>query len=225
MTTAGHDDGDTAPEHDADFDALDRAAAAMRRLNRAVAGRRASDHELALVASEADRLAALLEAHERRDKAVDMAAALGLDGGFDAPEPPAVGAVMEFDPLGLGGGRLNPASVDVRFVRDTDTSVTATMRIDGMFQGPPNRVHGGMVALLFDELMGAVNRATGRRAFTVRLTVNLRAAAPIDEPLTMRAWLDHVDGRKITIRAEGHSAAGLFADADGLFISFAEFPA
>lgn len=215
MTTADEGDG---------FDALARATAALRRLNRAVAGRCAHDDDLDVVAREAARLAERLEAGERRDKAADMAAAFGVGGGFDAPEPPAVGAVMDFDPFGLGGGRLSPASVDTEFVRDSDTSVTATMRVDGMFQGPPNRVHGGMVALLFDELMGAVNRATGRRAFTVRLTVNLRAAAPIDEPLTMRAWLDHVDGRKITIRAEGHSAAGLFADADGLFISFAEFP-
>ena len=41
--------------------------------------------------------------------------------------------------------------------------------------------------------------------------------------MTFRAWLDHADGRKVTIKATGHSADGLFADADGLFIGQAPF--
>jgi len=209
-------------ESTGDFAALAGAASALRRLNRAVAGHHADDALLHEVARTAHLLAGRLEVGEPRSKVDDMARALGITGGFDAAPPPPVGSVMEFDPLGIGGGRLNPASVDLVFRRDTETSVVATARVHGMFQGPPGRVHGGMVALLFDELMGAVNRVTGRRAFTVRLTVNLRAAAPIDTPLTMRAWLEGVDGRKITIRAEGHTADGSFADADGLFVTFAE---
>ena len=49
--------------------------------------------------------------------------------------------------------------------------------------------------------MGAANRSTGRLALTTRLTVNLRAAAPIDTSLTFRAWIDQVDGQQITIPA------------------------
>ncbi len=217
----GHQASDS-DEGGADFATLADAAAALRRLNRAVAGHHAGDALLHDVARAAHELAGRLEIGAPRSKVDDMARALGITDGFDAAPPPPVGSVMEFDPLGIGGGRLNPASVDLTFERDTETSVVATATVHGMFQGPPGRVHGGMVALLFDELMGAVNRATGRRAFTVRLIVNLRAAAPIDTPLTMRAWLESVDGRKITIRAEGHSAAGSFADADGLFVTFAE---
>ncbi|MFT3855651.1 MAG: PaaI family thioesterase [Ilumatobacteraceae bacterium] len=77
--------------------------------------------------------------------------------------------------------------MDIR--RDGDASVVATVRVDPMFQGPPGRVHGGIVAMLIDELMGAVNRMLGRRAFTARLAVDFRAAAPIDTELTLRAWL------------------------------------
>lgn len=207
-----------------DFAALEQLAAGMRRLNRAVAGRHATDDDLRSLARRVAALAEQLEAGAVRPKDEAMALALGIDHALAPPPPPAVGEVVEFDPFGLGGGRLNPASIDLAFVRDGDESVVATATIDGMFQGPPSRVHGGVVALVFDELMGAVNRVTGRRAFTARLTVNLRAAAPIDTELTFRAWIDQVEGRKITIRGEGRSADGLFADADGLFVTMAELP-
>jgi acyl-coenzyme A thioesterase PaaI-like protein len=87
-----------------------------------------------------------------------------------------------------------------------------------MFQGPPGRAHGGTVALIIDELMGMVNRVAGRRAFTARLQVHLRAPAPVDVELTFRAWEHEVDGRKVTIRAEGRLDETLIVEADALFI-------
>jgi acyl-coenzyme A thioesterase PaaI-like protein len=201
------------------WDEVAAAAASLRRLNRAFAGRAAGRADLAALGAAAEALAERLEAAPVRSKQLDMDAALGTDGGFASRATP-VGETFEFDPLGAGGGRLHPASVGLRLVRDTETSVTATSEVDGMFQGPPERVHGGIVALLFDEVMSAVNRAMGTRAFTVRLTLNLRAAAPVDSPITIRAWRESVDGRKIVIRAEGHGTDGLFADADGLFIAW-----
>ena len=203
-----------------DFAALEAAAAGLRRLNRAVAGFHATDNELLDLAWTATALAQRLEGGRPRSKGDDMTRAFGTRSADDPPPAPEIGGSLEFDPFGAGGGRLHPSSVDIRFVRDTETSVIATANVDGMFQGPPDRVHGGIVALLFDELMGAVNRISGRRAFTARLIVNLRAAAPVDTELTWRAWVDGIDGRKITIRAEGRSAQGLFADAEGLFIAF-----
>lgn len=86
-------------------------------------------------------------------------------------------------------------------LRDSDESVIATATIDEMFEGPSDRVHGGVVAVVCDELMGAANRSTGRLAVTTELTVNLRAVAPIDTSLTFRAWIDQVDGQQITIPA------------------------
>jgi acyl-coenzyme A thioesterase PaaI-like protein len=118
----------------------------------------------------------------------------------------------------MGGGRLHPSSLEVAFRRDTETSVVATVTVHPMFQGPAGTVHGGVVALIVDELMASTARFVGRRAFTARLTVNLRAPAPIDTELRLRAWVDGVTDRKITIRAEGRSDAGLFADAEALFV-------
>ncbi len=205
--------------HD-DWAAMAQAAAALRRLNRAFAGHVADDHELRALATAADELAARLEPGPPRSKELLMGPALGIAPGSVAPAATPVGEELEFDPLGAGGGRLHPASVGFRLVRDTETSVECTTVVDGMFQGPPERVHGGIVALLFDEVMSAVNRAMGTRAFTARLTLNLRAPAPVGSTITIRARRQAVEGRKITICAEGHGIDGLFADADGLFIAW-----
>ena len=73
--------------------------------------------------------------------------------------------------------------------------------------------------MVIDELMGAVNRVLGRRAFTARLALDFRAPAPIDVDLNFRAWLHDLNDRKITIRAEGRIEDGVFVEAEALFIA------
>jgi len=202
------------------WDALEEAAAAMRRLNRAVATHDLSDAELRELTQRANELAGRFEAAPAREKRADMMAmAHWADMREGRPAAIEVGQRLEFDPFSAGGGRLHPSSIHFHFHRDGEASVAATVNVHRMFQGPPERVHGGVVALIIDELMGTVNRITGRPAFTARLTVNLRAAAPIETDLAFRAWVHDVDDRKITIRAEGRAGDDLFVDADALFIA------
>ena len=202
-----------------DWSALAEAADNLRRLNRAVAGRYVADNELRQVARAAGEFADRLEAGALRSKLQDFATIPWLVEMLDGGEPDIpVGAVLEFDPFSACSGALNPASLDIEFRRDGESSIIATAVIDPMFQGPPERVHGGVIATIIDEAMGAVNRVLGARAFTVNLTINYRAAAPLGEAVVFRAWLDRVDGRKVWIRAEGHCDDGLFVEAEGLFI-------
>ncbi len=205
-----------------DWSALEQAAAAMRRLNRAVAWSDAPDVDLHEVARLATELSRRLETWPVRHKETVLPTASTV-GGPAADHVHADGATdasgdLEFDPFSVGGGRLSPASIGLEFRRDGAAAVTARCRVDGMFQGPPGRVHGGVIALILDELMAMVVRATGRRAFTARLQVHLRAPAPIDVELRFRAWEHQVDGRKVVIHAEGRSDEGLFVEADALFI-------
>src|SRR6188472_1177393 len=102
----------------------------------------------------------------------DLAAAIA-----GRPLPVVVGDAVEFDPFSAGGGRLHPASVGLDVRRSGDSAVVASVRVDPMFQGPPGRVHGGVLAVVIDELMGTVNRMVGQRAFTARLEIDFRAPA------------------------------------------------
>jgi acyl-coenzyme A thioesterase PaaI-like protein len=202
-----------------DWSALEVAAGALRRLNRAVAGRHLTDEALREVAGVAAALAASFEAHPPRDKAEDMDTFVDLTAAMaGTPLSVAVGEALEFDPFSAGGGRLHPSSVGMDLRRDADTAVVAAVRVDPMFQGPAGRVHGGIQAILVDELMGTVNRMIGQRAYTARLAIDFRAPAPIDAELTIRAWLHDQQGRKVTMRAEGRANGEIFVEAEALFV-------
>jgi acyl-coenzyme A thioesterase PaaI-like protein len=201
-----------------DWLALEQAAAALRRLNRAMTTFDVPDDELRDLARVASALSQRLEAGGVRQKEQDMLTLPYFVAAGERPPPSAAGDTLEFDPFSLGGGRLHPSSVGIDFTRETGALVTARCTVPGMFQGPPGRVHGGVVAVIVDELMGTVVRVTERRAFTARLQVQFRAPAPVEVELTFRAWVHDVVGRKIEIRAEGHAGEVLFVEADALFI-------
>lgn len=49
--------------------------------------------------------------------------------------------------------------------------------------------------------------------------VDYRRVTPIDEPLTARAWIDSVDGRKLFLRATTSDSDGnVLSEANGLMI-------
>jgi acyl-coenzyme A thioesterase PaaI-like protein len=201
-----------------DWSDLERAAASLRRLNRALAGFEVPAGDLAELTATADGLAQRLERGTPRSKADDMVRANGGQPPSELP-PPAIGEAVSFDQFSAAGGRFHPCSVGLAFVRDGECSVRATTTVDPMFQGPPGRVHGGVVAMLVDEVMGVVNRVSGTMAFTGQLSLSYRAAAPVGEELVFRAWREAVDGRKVSLRAVGAGAEGVFVEADGLFIT------
>ena len=205
-----------------DWSATQRAAAALQRLNTTVAGVQLSDDMLDAIAAEAGELADRYSSGPARDKLDDMMTRphlAKLYSGQHTPLELEVGDAIEFDPFSIAGGELHPSSIGLVFRKESDTSVVATGSVDPMFAGPPERIHGGVQALVVDEVMGALNRMLGRQAFTARLTVNYRGPAPLGVDVTFRAWVDHVDGRKITILATGEGPDGLFMEADGLFIA------
>lgn len=85
--------------------------------------------------------------------------------------------------------------------------------------GGNNAAHGGQVALAFDDLMGmAGSLASGGVARTAYLTVNYRAITPLDTELSIRAWMDRIEGRKVFMKGTVHNGDVLCAEADGLFI-------
>ena len=217
----------TADEGLRDWGAVERAAAAIRRLNRALANRRVDDEVLDEITATVDATAALLEQGTLRVKLDDMLSRPHLREIYENqyfPLPLEPGDEIEFDPFSIGGGKLHPASVDVKYFKESDDAVIGEATVDAMFAGPPERTHGGVVALIIDELMGALNRMRGRQAYTGRLTVHYRAATPLAVPLRLRAWVESTSGRKIVQHAEVHGPEGLCVDAEGLFILRADAP-
>jgi len=97
----------------------------------------------------------------------------------------------------------------------------ANVTLGSALVGAPDRAHGGIVAALFDEIMGMVPPMHGHLAFTGWLRVDYVQPCPIGIPLEFRAWHDSTDGRKISVLGEARRGDddAVFATSSGLFIS------
>jgi acyl-CoA thioesterase FadM len=87
--------------------------------------------------------------------------------------------------------------------------------------GGGTAIHGGMLPLLFDDLLGhqAVRRSGQYPTRTAFLHVDYRRLTPVDVPLTAHTWVDQVEGRKIIVRGELRHGDDVLAEAHGLFIT------
>lgn len=88
------------------------------------------------------------------------------------------------------------------------------------FLGVNGAVHGGVLPLLFDEVLGrAASSADRPRLRTAYLHVDFRALTPLDTRLEVRGWLDRVEGRKCFVRGELRHGDVVCAEAEALFVA------
>jgi acyl-coenzyme A thioesterase PaaI-like protein len=120
---------------------------------------------------------------------------------------------VEHSPL---SGRSNPLAPPIIVDERRGESVTGWVTFGAAYEGPPGHVHGGLIAAMFDELLGFAQQTTG---FTGRLTVHYRKPTPLHQPLRIKAWPDHEDGRKRIIKGTCHLGETLLSEAEGLFIA------
>jgi len=114
-------------------------------------------------------------------------------------------------------GERNPLAPPVRMWFD-GARMHGDTTLGAPYNGPPQMVHGGIIALIFDELLGALNVALELGGFTGTLSVRYMRPTPLLEPLVLEAWLDRVDGRKVLNIGEIRHNGVVTARADGVFI-------
>lgn len=115
------------------------------------------------------------------------------------------------------GGR-NPVSPPLEPVVLPDATVRCDLRLGIEYQGPPGCVHGGIVALVFDEMLGLANAAAGSVGMTADLRVQYKSPTPLYAPLRFKARQTRVEGRKIWATATLHTGDTLCATTEALFI-------
>lgn len=106
----------------------------------------------------------------------------------------------DFSDRPISGG-ASPWGLDLDVSREGDEIVAVTSLRPG-HEGAPGRSHGGIVAALFDDVMGFVLGVIRQPAFTGELTVRYEAPTPLGRPLECRARATGRDGRKIFLTAE-----------------------
>jgi len=184
-----------------------RLAAATRHLMDAVlTAEHASDTDLDAAAEAAERIVAGLVGRE-----VDTTAApSGERGRFERrqedylPRSPLVGSISPLAP---------PLAYEMH-----DDHVVARGSFGAAYEGPPGYVHGGWVALAFDEALGMANAVSGHPGMTARLTVRYRKPTPLRTELHLDARTERVDGRRISTVATLRAGDLVTAEAEGLFV-------
>lgn len=101
-----------------------------------------------------------------------------------------------------------------------------TLMLTGQFstacEGPPGYVHGGWIAMAFDEALGFAAVAAGHPGMTGKLVTKYRRPTPVITDIRIRAWLENANGRIATMRCELLVGEEITAEGEGLFIEIGE---
>ena len=86
------------------------------------------------------------------------------------------------------------------------------------YQGPPGWVHGGVLALVLDQLLGeAASDGLTKPLFTGTITLRYLRGTPLGK-LRAEAAIERTDGHKTFVSGHMCDAEGKTVEAEGIFI-------
>jgi len=107
-------------------------------------------------------------------------------------------------------GGANARGMQLAFDQDDSSQrIRGEFSISGEYQGGSGFVHGGIIALLLDEVMAKVSRFHKDHAVTAALDVEYVKPVPVGQPLVVEGWEVERNGRNIQRAGEIRSSAGL----------------
>jgi acyl-coenzyme A thioesterase PaaI-like protein len=181
-----------------DLAARFRSADALRRLGHAIVGHHVDAAVLDDIAATAHAWLAVLDQAPPRSRPVDdMKRRSYVDADRDD---------LDHFPDCVVSGQANPMGIAIRPHREGDEAV-ARVTLGAAFEGAPGRAHGGVVAAVFDDVMGMVLRVIATPAYTGEITVRYLAPTPVGTELEFRARLTSRAGRKLFMEAEAVDVA------------------
>src|SRR5271165_7025731 len=96
------------------------------------------------------------------------------------------------------------------FVQDNvNKRIVGKFILGEAYQGGGGMAHGGIIALLLDEVMGKACRFREARAVTAELTIQYLKPVKVDEEITVEGYETDVKGRNLFFVGEIRNAAGV----------------
>jgi hypothetical protein len=196
---------------DATRKASEHLADEMRRIIARLAVVRPPAEELEQAAETASVFADRLDALPERGQSWEVSEAGLQPGDFVGFSPVSGRSNPMAPPVALKVRRGSPRE-DI----ESDHHITGTVTFGPAYEGPPGHVHGGLIAAMFDELLGFAQLSPG---FTAYLHINYRKPTPLNAELHLVAWVDSVERRKRIVKGECYLGEEKLTDAEGLFIA------
>ncbi|WP_158566890.1 PaaI family thioesterase [Actinomadura craniellae] len=144
------------------------------------------DAEIDAVRAEVAALTARLSAVRRSTPPTSVDGLYGLDSQIANPV----------------SGALNPVAPPVRIETLPGGGAYAEFTLSHVYEGPPHMVHGGVSALILDQLLGLAAAANGTPGMTATLSLTYRRPTLLGVPLRAEARVARVEGRKRFVDAQ-----------------------
>ncbi len=115
-------------------------------------------------------------------------------------------------------GMSNPVAFPMHVWREDDC-VHAELCPDWTFEGPLGHLHGGVIASLFDQVLGLAQHLSGRGGVTGSLNTRFHHPTPLNKTLRMIARIERIEGRKKFIVGELWADEVRTASCEGIFFT------
>jgi acyl-coenzyme A thioesterase PaaI-like protein len=124
-------------------------------------------------------------------------------------------SVMPYSPV---SGKRNAIALPLKLWKVGDNEVLGEAIFSSTYAGPPDAVHGGIIAAVFDEILAMANVISGNAGFTGTLTIKYHDKTPLNTPIELWGMNVRQEGRKQISRGEMRVNGKVTATAEGLFI-------
>jgi uncharacterized protein (TIGR00369 family) len=120
----------------------------------------------------------------------------------------------------FGCGGANERGMKLTFVQDNvNKRIVGKFILGEAYQGGGGMAHGGIIAMLLDEVMGKVCRFREVRAVTAELTIQYLKPVKVDEEIVVEGYETEVKGRNLFLVGEIRNNAGVvLAKGTGRFV-------
>ncbi len=194
----------------ATFEQRRQLAAALRELSEHLIRTEADDATLGQWAAQAQTMLAQAKQFQRRDtRAANKKLFTGQASASDVFD------MMDYDPM---GGLSNPVSPELRWQRADAEGVEAKVYLGLQYQGPPGRVHGGVLAWIMDAVLARAMHASMRIGVTGTLNLRYLASTPIEQDIICRASVVRSEGRKLIIEGGVYNGDEQTVQVEGIWL-------
>ena len=124
----------------------------------------------------------------------------------------------------FGCGGANDRGMKLTFVQDNvNKRIVGKFVLGEAYQGGGGMAHGGIIAMLLDEVMGKVCRFREVRAVTAELTIQYLKPVRVDEEIVVEGYETEVKGRNLFLVGEIRNNSGVvLAKGTGRFVAIGQ---
>ncbi|MBZ5699645.1 MAG: PaaI family thioesterase [Acidobacteriia bacterium] len=120
----------------------------------------------------------------------------------------------------FGCGGANARGMQLAFEQNDERQrIVGRFQLGDEYQGGSGFLHGGIIALLLDEVMGKASRFYGEHVVTADLRVEYLRPIRVDQEIVVEGFVARRDGRQLYHEGEIRNAAGnVLARGQGRFV-------